>query len=77
MLSSTEAAERKTAALVCGRERLTTAIPKLKDLLSDQEYFTTNHPKSWTRVYYVRQAAKDALEKLGEDVGHVAVTAPD
>ncbi len=77
MLSSTDADERKTAALVCGRERLTAAVPKLKSLLSDQKYFTTNQPKAWTRVYYVRRAAKDALQKLGEDVGDVVVTAPD
>ena len=74
MLSSKEANERKAGALICGQEKLTMAIPKLRNLLVDKEYVRTNHPQRWTRVYFVRKAAKEALEKLGEETGNVVVT---
>tara|TARA_R110002049_G_scaffold247930_3_gene422420 strand:- start:2310 stop:3194 length:885 start_codon:yes stop_codon:yes gene_type:complete len=77
MLSSTDANDRKTGAMICGQEGLSSAIPKLKNLLTDAEYYTTNDPRAWTRVYYVRQAAKAALEELGENADTVVVTAPE
>ncbi len=77
MLSSTDAGERKTAALICGQEKLTQAIPRLRELLNDKESFATDGPAGWTRVYFVRQAAKEALEAMGQAVEHVIVEEPE
>lgn len=66
LLDSGDAEERKTGALVCGQEKIVEAIPRLKELLADSKYYTTNIPRKWTRVYYVRKAAEEALKILGE-----------
>jgi len=77
MLDSKEAEERKTGAIVAGQEKLTQAIPSLRRLLDDRESFTTNEPKKWTRVYFVRKAAKEALEAMGQTVKGVTIEEPD
>lgn len=73
LLGSGNADDRKTGALVCQQEQIKEAVPRLKELLADKEYYTTNVPKEWTRVYYIRKAAKDALEVMGETIGDVVV----
>jgi hypothetical protein len=74
LLDSKDASERKTGALICGQERITWAIPRLKELLKDDEYYMcTSSLISWTRVYYVRKAARDALKLMGEKVEGVIV----
>jgi hypothetical protein len=74
LLGSKHASERKIGALICGQERITSAIPRLTELLKDDQYYeSTSTFISWTRVYYVRKAAKDALEAMGEKVKGVIV----
>lgn len=73
LLKSKTPIERQTGAIVCGQEKVKRAIPLLKDLLKDNEYYTTNVPKEWTRVYYVRKAAKEALQSMNESVSNVII----
>jgi hypothetical protein len=77
LLGSEKAEDRKTGALVSGQEKLKDAIPRLRKLLDDKEFFTTNVPKEWTRVYFVRKAAKEALEAIGEKVQAVIIEEPE
>ncbi len=77
LLHSNKAEDRKTGALVCQQEKIESASLRLKELLKDKEYFTTNDPKEGTRVYYVRKAAKQALEALGQKVDGVVIEEPD
>lgn len=77
LLASQDPQKRATGALVCGQERVSDAIPGLRRLLDDKEFFTTNVPKEWTRVYFVRKAAKEALETMGEKVAGVVTDEPD
>jgi hypothetical protein len=74
LLDSKDASQRKTGASICGQMKITLAIPRLKELLKDDQYYeSTSMFISWTRVYYVRKAAKDALEAMGEKVEGVVV----
>lgn len=66
LLKSKKPIERQTGAIVCGQEKVRRAIPLLKQLLKDDAYYTTNIPKEGTRVFYVRRAAKTALELMVE-----------
>jgi len=34
-------------------------------------------PKEWTRVYFVRKSAKEALEAMGEKVQAVIIEEPE
>jgi hypothetical protein len=77
MLGSEEAQDRQTGALLSGQEKLKEAISRLRKLLDDKESFSTNVPKEWTRVYFVRKAAKEALEAMGEKVQAVIIEEPD
>jgi hypothetical protein len=77
LLGSESAMDRNTGALVSGQEKLREAIPRLRKLLDDKESYTTNVPKERTRVYYVRKAAKEALEAMGEKVQPVIIEEPD
>jgi len=76
ILSSADAHDRKTGALVCGQEKLTRAIPKLRRLLADRAWFTLSSGTESTIVLYARQAAKGALEAMGQRVGKVVTTLP-
>ena len=48
-------------------------MPELKNLLGDENYYNTNIPEEWTRLYYVRKAAKEALEELGITVDKIVI----
>jgi hypothetical protein len=74
LLDSKQASKRKIGASICGQLKITSAIPRLKVLLEDDQYcMSSSSFNSWTRVYYVRKAAKDALEAMGEKVNDVIV----
>lgn len=74
LLDSSVASEREIGASICGQMKVTSAIPRLKELLKDDQYCeSTSMCFAWTRVYYVRKAAKDALEAMGEEVKGVIV----
>jgi len=77
LLKSENPFERQAAAIVCGQEKVERSIPLLRDLLKDNETYTTNVPKEWTRVYYVRKAAKVALQFMNESVSNVIVEESD
>ena len=74
-LKSKHPRERKTGALFAGQFRLREAIPTLRSLLSDEAYWLSSlHGGTWMyRDYYVRRAAKEALELLGEKTGDIVV----
>jgi len=77
LLTSPEPENRQTGAIACGQLQIKKAVPELRHLLGDENYLTTNIPKEWTRVYYVRKSAKEALEKLGETVNGIIIEEPD
>ncbi|HOX47513.1 MAG TPA: hypothetical protein PK668_28220 [Myxococcota bacterium] len=69
LLASKEPVERETGALATGQLKVREAIPALKALLQDDSYVSV-YPSEGKphREYYVRQAAKTALEAMGEQV---------
>lgn len=71
LLSSKDAHERQTGAIICGQIKLKKSIPNLIKLLTDEEYYKTNVPKEWTKVYFVRKAAKEALEAMGKKARYI------
>ncbi len=69
-LDSEDSRERKIGAVICGQAKLEEAIPRLRELLTDEEHMLSFRgilPAQGHRVYYVRKAAKEALENMGED----------
>lgn len=71
MLASSDAQERVDAAVACGALKLVSAIPRLKSLLNDHATYLYLAEPPKRKVFYVRKAAKEALEKLGISVGEV------
>ncbi|MEI6149515.1 MAG: hypothetical protein WCS01_10495 [bacterium] len=67
---------RLTAVRVCQQEEYREAIPKLRGLLADNACFTRGGPP-YRKVYYVRGAAKAALEALGGKVDDIVLEEPD
>ncbi|HOX47315.1 MAG TPA: hypothetical protein PK668_27225 [Myxococcota bacterium] len=69
LLASKEPVERETGALAVGQMNIREAIPALRTLLQDDSYVSV-YPSEGKphREYYVRQAAKAALEAMGEQV---------
>lgn len=82
LLESDTPSERQTGAIVCGQMSLRDAIPKLRDLLDDDSHMLRGadgpdgHMK-WTKMYYVRKAAKEALEAMGEKVEGIILETPE
>jgi hypothetical protein len=78
LLDSKSAGDRKTGAIICGQNKVKKAIPKLKELLADRSsYFQiTGTPSVSTIIYFVRKAAKEALEAMGEQVDNTIVEEP-
>ena len=79
LLSSNKPEERKTGALVAGQEKLKETIPRLRQLLTDKEFFTVSgggyaEPMA---VLYVRKAAVEALISLGQAVKNVKYEFPE
>ncbi len=69
LFRSQDADERETAIAVARQLELKEAIPLLRELLKDQTSFVERRSGGpWTTVYYIRDAAKAALEELGEKV---------
>ncbi|MBN2022872.1 MAG: hypothetical protein JW809_08750 [Pirellulales bacterium] len=68
MLTSDDPEERRTAAVICGEEKYMQAVPQLRKLLADEEYFDCITDWKWSRVFFVREAAKEALQALGQEV---------
>ncbi|MCC5848717.1 MAG: hypothetical protein JJU29_11545 [Verrucomicrobia bacterium] len=67
-LSSRLTQERLIAVNVCAQRGLKEAIPKLRELARNDPAFhmvhTSNRPRDGRKVYFVREAAAEALEKL-------------
>ena len=76
MLDSNASDQRRTGAMVCGQEKYRQTIPKLRTLLTDNAYHTQGGGSEVTKVFYVRKAAKQALERMGEKVESVVVEEP-
>lgn len=78
LLSSADPFSRKTGAMVCGQEKYTDTVPMLRTLLKDRSWFTTmGAGRPSMIVLYVRQAAKQALEAMGEKVANVITELPE
>lgn len=74
LLLSDEADDRVTGSLFCGRLKIREAIPQLRQLLDDGEFHSTRTGDGpWKNVYYVRKAAKEALEEMNENVTGIIV----
>ncbi len=74
LLSSDNPKDKQTGAIVCGQMNIRNGIPKLKELLSDEAYYSQQSGESpWRTVYVVRKAAKEALESMGEIVSGVII----
>ena len=76
LLDANEPHQRKTGTMVCGQEQYRKMIPKLRTLLTDNAYYTQGGGAKVTKVFYVRKAAKEALERMGEKVEGVVVEVP-
>jgi hypothetical protein len=77
LLDSEEPQERQTGAIVCGQMNIRTAISRLKELLSDKAYYSQKSGDTpLIIVYFVRKAAKEALEAMGEDASNIIVEEP-
>jgi len=76
-LRSENPAERKTGAAISGSEKLGEAIPRLRSLLTDQASLIRGTTTKRFRAYYVREAAKQAIENMGEQCDGVVVEIPD
>jgi hypothetical protein len=81
LLASPDPHDLQTGALVAGQRSLVDFVPQITGLLSNSAYFT----KGELKIYYVRDAAKEALRKMAnkksEDVsqgksGEVRLRAP-
>ena len=69
MLSSRNVDDRLTGLIVVSQEGYRNAIPKLKALLSDNDYVLVkigDQPEK--KVFRVRKAAKEVLHSMGEEV---------
>jgi hypothetical protein len=76
LLKSKTPRDRETGALVSGQMKLPEAVPLLRDLLTDKESYTVTANRQTTRIYYVRKAAKEALEAMGHSTAGVIVEEP-
>lgn len=72
-LASNSPEERKTGAIVAGQLKITAAIPKLIELLDDPAQMRRSRDGTPYAYYYVRDAAKTALELLGEQVPNIVI----
>lgn len=73
---SGDPALRQTGAIICGQELLVSQKLALRDLLSDTSFFLMGRGSRtrWTREFYVRKAARDALKAMGESHDDVVVS---
>lgn len=65
-LRSDDARERQTGAMVAGQLGVRAAIPRLRELLTDEAESLTMSGLVTTRHRYVADAAKEALTQMGE-----------
>ena len=70
--------DRKTGAMICGQLMIREAIPRLRELLQDRsDHQVMGGPyEELTIVLHVPKAAKQALEKLGQETGLVSTELP-
>lgn len=77
MLKSKDSRKRETGAIFVGQLKVKKAIPVLRKLLSDRSWFTlTSGDEPTMVILYVRQAAKTALESMGQKVEGVVTELP-
>jgi hypothetical protein len=78
-VTSSDQFQRETGAILCGQERLVAQKPALRKLLHDDEFFLVGRGKRavWHREYFVRRAARDALDAMNEPHHDVVVTMKD
>jgi len=69
LLASNEPKERETGAIVAGQLQFRGAVQKLRDLLSDDAFYWNGCAPLFFvglgKTYYVREAARNALDQMG------------
>ncbi len=74
LLKSSHPRDRQTGAIVCGQLKIREAVSTLRFLLTDSTYVSQKSGDApWVNLYYVRKAAKEALEAMGEPVTDIQV----
>lgn len=74
LLKAPDPRDRQTGAIVCGQLKIREAVSTLRSLLTDSTYLSQKSGDApWVNVYYVRKAAKEALEAMGERVADIQV----
>jgi len=73
LLHSHDAHERQTGAIHAGHMKIQEALSRLYELLSDKATFMQGGNKTVKKkfVFFVRQAAKQALLEMGKEPGNV------
>lgn len=78
MLESEDRFTRRTGATIAGQLGMNGLLPALRKLLHDDAtYSTRSGDGPWTKVFFVRKAAKKAIEALGEEPGKVVTELPE
>lgn len=82
MLTAKSAQDREIGALLAGQLNVRDAIEGLRVLLKDGSVIlvaaeTDGSKWTWKRVYFVRKAAREALEAMGLEVGPVLTEEPE
>ncbi len=76
LLESKLPEELKAGAMLSGQLKVHAAIPLLRKLLANAHWQTITTDSRTRKVYYVRQAAKEALEAMGQNTAGVVVEEP-
>lgn len=72
LMQSHDRWDRQTGAIHAGQLRIEDAIPRLRELLKDESTYSESATRERV-VYFVREAAKNALLQMGQDPGPVMV----
>ncbi len=72
LLLSRDRWDRQTGAIHAGQLRIEEVIPRLKELLKDESTYSEISTRERV-VYFVREAAKNALVQMGIDPGSVTI----
>ncbi len=76
LLHSNDPRDKQTGAIACGQLKIERAISFLKDMLKDETHYYQRSGKKESTIYYVRKAAKEALESMGINVENIVTEEP-
>lgn len=67
LMGSPDPRDRETGAIHAGHLRMTNELSKLKGLLLDESYSVRIDQGAPTKVYYVKEAAEQAIQKITQE----------